>query len=851
KLNQQESLKPIYSHSGEHIGPLDGTGYRVPTEAEWEYACRAGTITTWITGDDKGLAESVAWTKENSGGTTHPVGGLQGNPFGLYDVHGNVWEWCEDRHDRHRYFWRRSEVTIDPRHIEPGTARVQRGGDWSFDAVVSQSGFRHSHDTKLALFLSGFRVAISVEAVKQALQSAPAASTSSTWHGWPAEAPKPAIAPFDAAQAKKHQEEWAAYLKVPVEYTNSLGMKFRLIPPGEFLMGSTDGEIQSLLKDVERFLPQSVAELPESVLNEWQNQTRSERPQHRVILTQPIYVATYETTQAQYEKVVGTNPSYFSKTGPEQQYVERVHGLDTSGHPVEGVTWVEAAEFCAKLNQYEALKLVDSRSGETVTRLTGGGYRLPTEAEWEFACRAGTTTRFWIGETEEELARAAWFGKNSGNRTHNVGELMANPLGLFDVHGNAWEWVEDAWDATYFQKFTDEPAVNPTGAPSTSPAKILRGGDNYFASDRCRCSHRFAMDRTARYGNQGFRVALTVETVRKMTKREPPQGPLRSSWHGWPADAPKPAIAPFDTAQAKKHQEEWAAYLKVPVEYTNSLGMKFRLIPPGEFLMGSTLNEIEAALKDVGEDPHWQECVKSEGPQHRVTLTQPLYLGVKEVTQGEYETIASNNPSYFGPAGAGKDQLAGQKTTVYPVESVSWTDAARFCVKLSQHERLDPLYAERDESFELSTGIGYRLPTEAEWEFACRSGTASRYSAGDSTSDLEQVGWFDRNSELRSHPGGELAANPFGLVDMHGNVWEWMQDGWDPTWYSQHQQTKLVNPLCPFSEGTPRVLRGGNWFYKEGFCRSSNRNAVGPAFTEKFLGFRVTLSADAVRKASK
>ena len=202
-------------------------------------------------------------------------------------------------------------------------------------------------------------------------------------------------------------------------------------------------------------------------------------------------------------------------------------------------------------------------------------------------------------------------------------------------------------------------------------------------------------------------------------------------WHGWPADAPPPAIAPFNAEQARQHQEAWAKYLNIDVEYTNSIGMKFILIPPGEFTMGSTAEEIEEALKFRVEDTHWQECIKSEAPQHKVILTQPIYLGVNEVTQAEYEKVMGVNPFHFAPMGEGKDAVAGLDTGSHPVEMVSWIDAAEFCAKLSKQEELKPFYFRAGETITPLDGTGYRLPTEAEWEYACRAGT--RRSSGSVT----------------------------------------------------------------------------------------------------------------------
>ena len=319
-----------------------------------------------------------------------------------------------------------------------------------------------------------------------------------------------------------------------------------------------------------------------------------------------------------------------------------------------------------------------------------------------------------------------------------------------------------------------------------------------------------------------------------------------TGWHGWPADAPKPAIAPFDTIQAKQHQEEWAKYLKVPVEYTNSIGMKFRLIPPGEFMMGSTAAEVEAALKDHGENK-WHEFIKFEAPQHQVILRQPIYLSVNEVTQAEYEKVMGTNPSFFSPVGRSKEAVAGMETANYPVDAVSWNDAAEFCAKLSQEEKFKPFYLRAGDTVTPLDGTGYRLPSEAEWEFACRAGTITKYWIGDSDEDLMRAGWFGTNSGGRTHAVSELQANPFGLADIHGNVLEWVQDGWDATYYSQFQNKPAINPISPLSASSQVVLRGGYWHYTAPACRASMRVPCDPAGRWCDYGIRASLTLGAVQ----
>ncbi len=219
--------------------------------------------------------------------------------------------------------------------------------------------------------------------------------------------------------------------------------------------------------------------------------------------------------------------------------------------------------------------------------------------------------------------------------------------------------------------------------------------------------------------------------------RQQSEGPERAGRHGWPADAPPLAIAPFDAAQARAHQEAWAEHLGVPVEFSNSIGMKLRLIPPGKFTMGSSREEIDFRFKQ-NVHPWVRERLPGEGPQHEVEITRPFYMGQTEVTVGQfrrfvqatgYQTQAEweggaarhfpNNDECRTDANTNWPNPGFAQTDDHPVVCVSWNDAVEFCNWLSRKE-----------------GKKYRLPTEAEWEYGCRAGSKGRWSFGDDEAEL-------------------------------------------------------------------------------------------------------------------
>jgi formylglycine-generating enzyme required for sulfatase activity len=221
-------------------------------------------------------------------------------------------------------------------------------------------------------------------------------------------------------------------------------------------------------------------------------------------------------------------------------------------------------------------------------------------------------------------------------------------------------------------------------------------------------------------------------------------------------------------------------YAQSPKTITNSIGMKLVLIPKGTFMMGSPASE--------------QGRNHDDETQHEVTISEDYYLGVFEVTRGQYEKVMGTNPSLFQKRVIGKSD-----SSMYPVEQVSWEDA-------------------------------------------CRAGSKAAYSFGANSKTLGDYAWFGENSGSQTHPVGEKKANAWGLYDMHGNVWEWCSD-----WYGKYPKGSVSDPSGP-SEGSYRVHRGGSWDFEAAYCRSAFRFRSTPVDRYFNLGFRLALSPREVRR---
>jgi formylglycine-generating enzyme required for sulfatase activity len=312
-------------------------------------------------------------------------------------------------------------------------------------------------------------------------------------------------------------------------------MTLKLIPAGSFLMGSPNDDKKTY---------------------------DSEKPHHRVRISKPFYLGFYEVTQAEYQAVMGNNPSYFSANGGGK---ENVAGQSTGQHPVENVSWLDAVTFCNKLSEREGRKAfyeID-RKEVRVRDWNGPGYRLPTEAEWEYACRAKTTTRYQSGDDPETLAtvgnvadataRAKFRDWTLSIKARDgylfsapVGQFRANRFGLFDMHGNVWEWCWDWYKEDYYK---ESPADDPTG-PSIASDRVKRGGSWFYAPLYARSAKRDKDPPVARLNFLGFRIAR---------------------------------------AQSGSEPANVSSTPSIPdVITTRTAGVKRKLIPAGEFRMGSS-----------------------------------------------------------------------------------------------------------------------------------------------------------------------------------------------------------------------------------------------------------------------
>jgi formylglycine-generating enzyme required for sulfatase activity/serine/threonine protein kinase len=856
KLSLSEGLTPCYEIDGANVNWVLGDGYRLPTEAEWEFATRAGSTGRFYFGSSLPELDAHAWHVGNAANVTHPVGTKLANPFGLHDVYGNVWEWCYDIHDKQ--FYEESPI-VNPLPPKSGKTRMARGGSYSFAASESRSASRGTWTIDKPIDFLGFRVCRGIAAPE--LDPAPVKGASAT------DSPRTAIDPF---AVNRQAAEWVLARGGKLTLQNArdgqwlgFGPDKTELPTAPFVLRMIDvrdGKVTSNL-DLDHFIGcrhlQSLTLTGAAIDNDAVEKLAALPMLGLLVLSHsgdggvttsglsPLRASAALNSLAITSEMVDDDlaavaqlPSLrslniYGRHVPDLRRLAEAPELRVVYLPIAEAVDPQMVETLQAANPRLRIVMGGGAASKALGRdpvaeaarhLLALGIELPASVDGTTPRKPLTAvdldaTHAWIAYVEqvpssiqltatdrEMLMRMEMyhFTAEGQNDADALAESLANNQSLASVNVARSDLTDNG--LSHLRRLVGLRALNVAGT------KVSQAGVDAFhqAVPACHITSDFG--------------AIPADLTAHRTAPE---------WTGWPLGTPAPAIAPFDAARAKKHQEDWAAHLGVPVEYTNSIGMKFRLIPPGEFQMGSTKEEIDAAFAAAGpEGAHWQQ-LHSEAPLHRTILTRPFYLGVYEVTQGQYEQVMGRNPSQFSATGVSKDSVAGLDTSAYPVEQVSWNDAAEFCVKLSQ-----------------AGPLAYQLPTEAEWEFACRAGTTTKFWSSDQYEDLPRAGWYVSNSGGRAHAMGECQMNPWGLYDLHGNVWEWVRDWWDPNYYARFQANPAIDPAGPTSAGSQRAYHGGGWNSHPVACRAATRDRQAPDFRSPDIGFRVTLSVDAVRHAT-
>jgi formylglycine-generating enzyme required for sulfatase activity len=561
-----------------------------------------------------------------------------------------------------------------------------------------------------------------------------------------------------------------------VVHVGDVAFELMRIPAGHFSMGSTTGD-------------------------------SDEKPVHEVRIGHDFYLGKTEVTVRQFRAFTeatgyqtDAEQMGWANTCPQPGLHPNERGLHwrrpgfelRDDQPVVVVSWNDAMAFCRWLS---------AQSGRDV--------RLPTEAEWEYAARAGDQE-----DSPSRLDEAAWYEGNASDSAHPVATKRPNPWGLHDMQGNAWEWCLDVWRPDYRDAAPDgwaqtyDPVV-----PQVVWRHVQRGGSWFSPIRQLSLSYR------ARYLNHfsrpdtGFRIVLAP--VVGEDKHVGWASAHAEDWHAGgqqhglkPILRLPPTTVPTDPATGHT------------VLTTHGARFEFARVPAGEFLMGGT-GEIEK-------------------PIHKVRIDYDFEMGTTEVTVGQFRAFlqATGYPTdgqkvgvswNRGPDTDWQSEDAVQwchatrdQSDDHPAIFVSWYDAMAFCHWLSRE-----------------TGQEIRLPSEAEWEHACRAGTTGLYAG-----ELSALGWYQYNACNRTHPVAQKRPNAWGLYDMHGNVWEWCLDFFQPNYEGVPADGQ---PRREVPRAADVVSRGGSFRNPPGWVASGCRMGSFPDCSHGNNGFRLVRVLPAAR----
>jgi len=508
-----------------------------------------------------------------------------------------------------------------------------------------------------------------------------------------------------------------------------------------------------------------------------------ERPTHKVVVPD-FFIGELQVTQKLWRAIMGTNVRQqwicrmFGDLNPDFFYEREFTPGDYAGilqlkgegdhYPMYFINYSDCEFFCHRLNQFLSNQLPE-----------GYRFRMPTEAQWEYAARGGKMSRGYRFSGSDRADEVGWYSANSKEKIHEVGKKIKNELGIYDMSGNVWEWCRDRYSEAYY---SSSPSAHPKG-PDKGMQYVLRGGSWDYGGWACRAAARHKNYPTARTENYGFRLAL-----------EPPAKLSASDFLGY--------TGKFTTSRPSSGKN-----LTFRV---NDTKFEMAFVEGGTFTMGCT------------SDPN--DCFENEEPTHSVTLSD-FYMGRFQVTQQLWNRVMGTTVSQQRNLLDSTLVLYGEGND-YPIYYVNHTECEAFCEKLNQLV-----------SKQLPKGYKFSLPTEAQWEYAARGGRKSKGYTYSGDHNIWKVAWYEENSEDKTRKVGLKGRNELGIYDMSGNVWEWCSDWFDGSYYSYSPSTDPTGP----GYGYHRVLRGGSWRSIEQGCRVSCRYKNLPNERASNCGLRLAL----------
>lgn len=669
----------------------------------------------------------------------------------------------------------------------------------------------------------------------------------------------------------------------PGEIINAIGMKLVVLPEGEFVMGSPEAERRRV---------QTVWGITNALID-------PEGPAHIVKLSKPFAMGKYEVTAGQFKRFVEETgyQTVAERQGwgwvydkSQKHWVKRQGaswmnpGFEVwSDHPVTMICHQDAEAFCQWLSKKDGRK-----------------YYLPTEAQWEYAARGGKHgERFSFGNDYPDGGKlnmadyrspVPWADRtvDDGNAgPAPVGSYVPNGFWLYDMAGNVWELCSDYYDGKAYEKVASQVSSDPTG-PRSGKTVVVRGGNWAFGAAIARSAFRTGIPPDQCTDMAGFRVAADAMPGEVVAKKAE-EGPLSAQGLDDQKVSRllarvKELVAAGKRLEARRAIEEIGRSepsrpdkLEQPSEFvrgvleavvdltkdksihrfTNSLGMDMVQIPAGAFVMGSSEADIAWAMSTLaqGQAP----SLENEFPFHKVRITRPFFIAATEVTVGQFQAFVDDTGYVTDAEDAGGGQVFNVREGRFETRSGSswknpgWTIAKDQPVTMVSHNDAQAFV----EWLSAKEKLPYKLPTEAQWEYACRGGIpVAQFPWGDEPPDGDRANYADRNTDFEWRdrnaddgykyvaPVGSYEANGFGLYDMAGNVLEWVRDYYGEDYYRYSPE---IDPEGP-GHGEYRVTKGGEWTFGPLNLRCAFRGWSAGHLAFYNTGFRVAIETSSPLK---